>query len=135
MTLDGGTPITEGGAFPRLRMFLNCSIGGWAGFVNQLCGMALRNQADKPTYVLRRRSREGVAIQATSYFWEWKISMLKNLSIVFGLVAGLSACAAPYGYGGYGNAGYGYNEPAYYGPVYYGPGYYPPHTSQHGTVQ
>jgi hypothetical protein len=62
--------------------------------------------------------------------------MLKNLTIVFGLVVvGLSACAAPYGYTGYGNPGYGYNEPAYYGPVYYGPGYYPPHISQHGTVQ
>ncbi|MBV9202225.1 MAG: hypothetical protein JO320_09820 [Alphaproteobacteria bacterium] len=57
--------------------------------------------------------------------------MLKNLAIVFGLIAGLSACAAP----PYPNAGYGYNEPAYYGPVYYGPGYYPPHASQHGTVQ
>jgi hypothetical protein len=56
--------------------------------------------------------------------------MLKTLAIVFGLVGGLSACAAPYP-----NSGYGYNEPAYYGPVYYGPGYYPPHTSQHGTVQ
>jgi hypothetical protein len=61
--------------------------------------------------------------------------MLKNLTIVFGLVAGLSACAAPYGYTGYGNTGYGYAEPAYYGPVYYGPGYYPIHTSEHGTVQ
>jgi len=61
--------------------------------------------------------------------------MLKTLTIVFGLGAGLSACVAPYGYTGYGNTGYGYNEPAYYGPVYYGPGYYPPHTSQHGTVQ
>jgi hypothetical protein len=39
--------------------------------------------------------------------------MLKNLTIVFGLVGGLSACAAPYGYSGYGNTGYGYNEPAY----------------------
>jgi hypothetical protein len=59
-----------------------------------------------------------------------EITMLKNLAIVFGLVAALSACAAPYP-----NSGYGYNEPAYYGPVYYGPGYYPPNTSQHGTVQ
>ena len=58
--------------------------------------------------------------------------MLKNLTIVFGLVVGLSACAAPYGYTGYGNPGYGYDEPSYYGPVCYGPGYYPPHTSQHG---
>jgi hypothetical protein len=55
--------------------------------------------------------------------------MLKNLTIVFGLVAALSACAP------YANPGYGYSEPAYYGPVYYGPGYYPPHTSEHGTVQ
>jgi hypothetical protein len=68
-------------------------------------------------------------------FAERNSPMLKNLAIVFGLVAGLSACAAPYGYPGYGNTGYGYNEPAYYGPVYYGPGYYPIHTSQHGTVQ
>jgi hypothetical protein len=63
-------------------------------------------------------------------FAERKSSMLKNLTIIFGLVASLTACAAPYG-----NAGYGYSEPAYYGPVYYGPGYYPPHTSEHGTVQ
>jgi len=68
-------------------------------------------------------------------FAERNSPMLKNLAIVFGLVAGLSACAAPYGYPGYGDTGYGYNEPAYYGPVYYGPGYYPIHTSQHGTVQ
>ena len=65
------------------------------------------------------------------------LSMLKNLAIVFGLVAGLSACAAPYGYPGYGNIGYGYAEPTYYGygngPVYYGPTY--PHVSEHGTVQ
>jgi hypothetical protein len=58
-----------------------------------------------------------------------------KLLIVLGLVAGLSACAEPYG-----NAGYGYNEPAYYTygpntPVYYGPGYYFPRSSQHGTVQ
>ena len=59
----------------------------------------------------------------------------KNLAIAFGLAAGLSACAAPYGCPGYGNTGYGYAEPAYYGPVYYGPGYYPIHTSEHGTVQ
>jgi len=64
-----------------------------------------------------------------------KSPMLKNLIITLGLVAGLSACAAPYGYTGSGNTGSGYNEPAYYGPVYYGPGYYPIHTSQHGTVQ
>jgi hypothetical protein len=56
--------------------------------------------------------------------------MLKNLTIVFGLMVGLSACAVPYG-----TTGYGSTEPAYYGPVYYGPGYYPPHTSEHGTVQ
>ena len=61
--------------------------------------------------------------------------MFKNLVIAFGLAAGLSACAAPYGYPGYGNTGYGSAEPAYYGPVYYGPGYYPTHTSEHGTVQ
>jgi len=68
----------------------------------------------------------------------WKVlSMLKNLAIVLGLLAGLSACTAPYGYPGYGNPGYGYAEPAYYGygngPVYYGPTY--PHISEHGTVQ
>ena len=61
--------------------------------------------------------------------------MFKNLAIAFGLAAGLSACAPPYGYTGYGETGYGYAEPAYYGPVYYGPGYYPIHTSEHGTVQ
>lgn len=61
--------------------------------------------------------------------------MFKHLMVVVGLVAGLSACAGPYGYPGYDNTGYGYNEPAYYGPVYYGPGYYPVHTSTHGTVQ
>jgi hypothetical protein len=68
--------------------------------------------------------------------------MLKKLAIVVVLVAGLSACVAPYGYPGYGYpgygySGYGYGEPAYYGyrnePVYYGPSY--PHISQHGTVQ
>jgi len=68
--------------------------------------------------------------------------MLKNLAIAFGLAAGLSACAAPYGYPGYGypgygNTGYGYSQPLYYGysnePVYYGPSY--PPSSQHGTVQ
>ena len=46
--------------------------------------------------------------------------MLKNLAIVLGLVAGLTACMGPYGYNGYGSAagdghngygsaGYGYN--------------------------
>jgi hypothetical protein len=54
--------------------------------------------------------------------------MLKKLTIVVGLVAGLSACVGPYGYNGYGNTGYGYNKPAYYGygyntPFYYGTGY------------
>jgi hypothetical protein len=61
--------------------------------------------------------------------------MLKNVAIVLGLVAGLSACMGPYDYNGYGNPGYGYSRPAYYGygyntPVYYGAGY-----SQHGTMQ
>jgi hypothetical protein len=63
--------------------------------------------------------------------------MLKNLAIVLGLVAGLSACMGPYGYNGYGQTGYGYYRPAYYGygidtPVYYGGSY---SYSQHGTVQ
>ena len=65
--------------------------------------------------------------------------MLKNLAIVLGLVAGLSACMGPYGYSGYG-AGYGYNRPANYGygyntPVYYGGSYDPDtsYTSPHGT--
>jgi hypothetical protein len=54
--------------------------------------------------------------------------MLKKLTIVVGLVAGLSAGVGPYGYNGYGNTGYGYNKPAYYGygyntPFYYGTGY------------
>ena len=54
--------------------------------------------------------------------------MLKKLTIVVGLVAGLSAYVGPYGYNGYGNTGYGYNKPAYYGygyntPFYYGTGY------------
>jgi hypothetical protein len=45
--------------------------------------------------------------------------MLKNLAIVVGLVAGLSACIPP-GYDGYDSTGYGYNQPAYNGntPVY-----------------
>jgi hypothetical protein len=51
--------------------------------------------------------------------------MIKNLTIVFGLLASLSACAAPYGYTGYGDTGYGYSEPTYYGysnqPVYTDP--------------
>ena len=57
--------------------------------------------------------------------------MLKTLTILFGLLAALSACA-PYASPG---SGYGYSAPPYSGPVYYGPGYYPPHTSEHGTVQ
>jgi hypothetical protein len=79
--------------------------------------------------------------------------MLKNLAIVLGLVAGLSACMGPYGYSGYGagygynrptNYGYGYSAPANYGygyntPVYYGGSYDPDtsYTSPHGsgTVQ
>jgi hypothetical protein len=56
-------------------------------------------------------------------------SMLKTLTILFGLLAALSACAP------YPSPGYGYSAPPYSGPVYYGPGYYPPHTSEHGTVQ
>jgi hypothetical protein len=66
--------------------------------------------------------------------------MLKNLALALGLLAGLSACAAPYGYPEYGYPGYGYAEPpAYSGygyapaPTYYGPDYL--HPSQHGTVQ
>jgi hypothetical protein len=68
--------------------------------------------------------------------------MFKNLAIAFGLAAGLSACAAPYGdpgygYPGYGNTGYEYGQAPYYGysnePVYYGLSY--PPSSQHGTVQ
>jgi hypothetical protein len=55
--------------------------------------------------------------------------MLKTLTILFGLLAALSACAP------YASPGYGYSAPPYSGPVYYGPGYYPPHTSEHGTVQ
>ena len=35
--------------------------------------------------------------------------MLKNLAMVLGLVAGLTACMGPYGYSGYGNTGYGYS--------------------------
>jgi hypothetical protein len=67
--------------------------------------------------------------------------MLKNLALALGLLAGLSACVAPYGDPGYSYPpGYGYAQPpAYYGygysppPSYYGPEY--PHISQHGTVQ
>jgi hypothetical protein len=41
--------------------------------------------------------------------------MLRNLAMVLGLVAGLTACAGPYGYSGYGNTGYGYSarDPGY----------------------
>jgi hypothetical protein len=35
--------------------------------------------------------------------------MLKNLAMVLGLVAGLTACMGPYGSSGYGNTGYGYS--------------------------
>jgi hypothetical protein len=57
--------------------------------------------------------------------------MLKNLAIVVGLVAGLSACI-PSGYNGYDSTGYGYNQPSYNGysyapysrtPFSYGAGY------------
>jgi hypothetical protein len=45
--------------------------------------------------------------------------MLKNLAMVLGLVAGLSACADPYyGYHGSGSDGYGYHGPAYNGYGY-----------------
>jgi hypothetical protein len=55
--------------------------------------------------------------------------MLKNLAIVVGLAAGVSACI-PYGYNGYDSTGYGYNQPAYNQPAYNGysydtPGYAP----------
>jgi hypothetical protein len=50
--------------------------------------------------------------------------MLKNLAIVAGLVAGLSACT-PYGYNGYDSTGYGYNQPAYNGYSYNTPVYAP----------
>jgi len=72
----------------------------------------------------------GYAIRCDgSPFAERKASMLKTLTILFGLLAALSACAP------YASPGYGYSAPPYSGPVYYGPGYYPPHTSEHGTVQ
>ena len=45
--------------------------------------------------------------------------MLKNLAIVLGLVAGLSACMGPYGYNGYSGSGYGRSTPVYYGGSYY----------------
>ena len=72
---------------------------------------------------------------ATSHYSGAESAMLKNLAIVVGLMAGLSACI-PYGYNGYDSTGYGYNQPAYngyrynttvYAPygrtLYYGPGY------------
>ena len=43
--------------------------------------------------------------------------MLKNLAIVIGLMAGVSACI-PYGYNGYDSTRYGYNQPAYGGSSY-----------------
>ena len=41
--------------------------------------------------------------------------MLKNLAMVLGLVAGLTACMGPYGSSGYGYTGYGYGarDPGY----------------------
>ena len=51
-------------------------------------------------------------------------AMLKNLAIVVGLMAGLSACI-PYGYNGYDSTGYGYNQPAYNGSSYNTPDYAP----------
>ena len=71
----------------------------------------------------------GPQSDATGHLAERKASMLKTLTILFGLLAALSACAP------YASPGYGYSAPPYSGPVYYGPGYYPPHTSEHGTVQ
>jgi hypothetical protein len=46
--------------------------------------------------------------------------MLKNLAIVIGLTAGLSACI-PYGYNGYDSTGYGSNQRAYNGSSYNAP--------------
>jgi hypothetical protein len=48
---------------------------------------------------------------ATRHFSGAEPEMLKNLAIVVGLVAGLSACI-PSGYNGYDSTGYGYNQPA-----------------------
>jgi len=80
--------------------------------------------------VVRRCSRAWVRNPMRRVtFAERKASMLKTLTILFGLLAALSACAP------YASPGYGYSAPPYSGPVYYGPGYYPPHTSEHGTVQ
>ena len=50
--------------------------------------------------------------------------MLKNLAIVIGLMACLSACI-PYGYNGYDSTGYGQNQPAYSGSSYNTPIYAP----------
>jgi hypothetical protein len=61
---------------------------------------------------------------ATSRFSGTESAMLKNLAIVVGLVAGLSACI-PYGYNGYDSTGYGYNQPAYNGNSYNTPAYAP----------
>jgi hypothetical protein len=61
---------------------------------------------------------------ATSHFSGTESAMLKNLAIVVGLVAGLSACI-PYGYNGYDSTGYGYNRPAYNGYSYSTPVYAP----------
>jgi hypothetical protein len=80
--------------------------------------------------VVRRCSRAwGPQSDATGHLCRAEASMLKTLTILFGLLAALSACAP------YASPGYGYSAPPYSGPVYYGPGYYPPHTSEHGTVQ
>ena len=80
--------------------------------------------------VVRRCSRAWVRNPMRRVtFAHRKASMLKTLTILFGLLAALSACAP------YASSGYGYSAPPYSGPVYYGPGYYPPHTSEHGTVQ
>jgi hypothetical protein len=57
-------------------------------------------------------------------FAERSSEMLKNLAIVVGLMAGLSACI-PYGYNGYDSTGYGYNQPAYNGYSYNTPVYAP----------
>jgi hypothetical protein len=61
---------------------------------------------------------------ATSYFSGTESGMFKNLAIVVGLMAGLSACI-PYGYNGYDSTGYGYNQPAYNGYSYNTPVYAP----------
>jgi hypothetical protein len=53
--------------------------------------------------------------------------MIKNLTIVIGLRAGLSACI-PYGYNGYDSTGYGYNQPAYNQPAYNGSSYNTPYS-------